>query len=113
MFEVNLIALTEGNPLKAWAGSTGPDDTEHVPDDVWQDQTHQFGTLEDAKAFVAGLHPDATTHVELSDESGVLYRQDAGDDLDAVEAGVVPLSGQQAASTETVVPDGPPVMEAQ
>lgn len=111
MFTVRLVALVAGNPLKAWAGSTGPGDEEHVPDDEWADKTRDFESLEDAKAFIGSLHSDATTHVELWDDDTVLYRQDAGDDLDVAGPGVEPLSEQQAESTEVVVPEGPPVWE--
>jgi len=114
MFSVTLIACVEGNPHQAWHGSTGPEDEEHVPDDVWQDQVHDFRELEDAKEFIRGLHPEVTTHVELHDEDGeVIYRKDAGDDLDAAEPGVVPDSAGVEEDVEDVAPPAPPVMEAQ
>lgn len=107
MYRVTLDALVEGNPLVAWAGSEGPDDTEHVPNDVWEAQTHDFADLDDAKAFIRSLHPEASTHVVLADESGTpFYVQDFGhDDLDAAHPDVVPPS-----QTPPVQPDEPPVI---
>lgn len=53
-----MTACVAGNPLKAWAGGT-------EPDDEWEDQTHEFDDLEAAKAFITGLHHQTTTHVVL------------------------------------------------
>lgn len=107
MFVVTLTACVAGNPLKAWRGGTDPDDE-------WQDQRHEFDELADAKAFVGELHPDVTTHVELLGPDGeVLYRKDAGDDLDAAEPGVEPQSSETEKVTVETVPAAPPVMEAQ
>lgn len=79
---VTLEACVDGNPLKAWRDGTDPDD-------VWEPQTHDFDQLAAARSFIVGLHPQTSTHVELHVIDGadtlVVYRQDAGDDLTAVE----------------------------
>lgn len=89
-----------GNPTKAWHGSTGEDDTVHVPDDVWQEQVHPFaGDLDAAKAFVLGLDLQMTTHVciEHSADDGVTWECIVAQDSDAdhivgAAPGVVPPS---------------------
>lgn len=84
----------EGNPTKAWIGTTGEDDTEHVPDDVWQAQTHEFDDLDAAKEFVRGLHPQMSTHVAIeSSEDGaewemIFYQDSDADHLDDAAPGV-------------------------
>jgi len=109
---VTLTACVAGNPLKAWRDGTDPDD-------VWQDQSHDFDDVEAAKAFVRGLHPDTTTHVVLygTDDDGehVLYRKDHGeDDLDAAGVGVVPPSEQPPVPDDVdETPPAPPLMPAQ
>ena len=115
MFKVTLVACIEGNPFKAWHGSTGEDDTEHVPNDVWQDQSHDYADLAAAKEFIQGLHSEVTTHALLWDEDGetVLYNKDAGDDLEAADSGVVPASLAPLEDTSVVVPEAPTLMEAQ
>lgn len=83
-----MVALVSGDPRKAWE-----DDTE--PNDVWDDKRYVYGTLDDAKAFVQNIidTPGAehtTTHVEISDDTGlVLYRKDAGDLLADTQPGVI------------------------
>lgn len=84
----------EGNPTKAWIGTTGEDDTEHVPDDVWQEQVHDFAGLDEAKDFIRGLHAQMSTHVALlASEDGVewetIFVQDSdADHLDDAAPGV-------------------------
>lgn len=117
MFQVKMIALVAGNPHKAWRGSTGLDDTEHVPDDVWEDQVYEFGSLDEAKSFVAGLPAESTTHVEIFDESGMmLFHQDGGDVLDDVEEGTESpwkVGSSATEDAEEAVPEAPPVMPSQ
>lgn len=124
MFHVTMTALIAGDPRKAWHGSTGPDDVGHVPDDVWQDQDHPFDALADAIAFVGTLPEPSTTHVNITDDAGlVLYHQDGGDDLDATAEGVESIWAQEARkerppSIEEPPPppppeDAPPILPAQ
>jgi hypothetical protein len=113
--KVNLVALVAGNPRKGWRGGT-------PPDDVWEDQAHTFDTLDAAKTFVAGLHPEATTHVTIysadADGEFLLWEQDR--DADALDTLVderpapepEPV-GPPVPAEEATVPDGPPTMEAQ
>lgn len=89
MFKVTLTACIAGDPRKAWNGTTGETDTEHVPDDVWQDQSHDFDTLETAVEWIRGLDPRVTTHVVLvyvedGQEPREIFVKDRGDDLDKV-----------------------------
>jgi hypothetical protein len=90
-FQVTGVFCVEGNPTKAWAGTTGEDDDEHVPDDVWEDQVHEFDTLDGAKRFVQGLEPQMSTHITIVGEDGeVLIEMDAeGDHLDDAAPGVM------------------------
>jgi hypothetical protein len=91
MFRVTLTACVEGNPLKAWRGTTGEDDTEHIPDDVWEDQDRPFDTLDDAKAFIRGLHPQTSTHVKLWSDDDLIFDQDADvDHLEDAAPGTIP-----------------------
>lgn len=118
-FTVELVACISGNPLKAWHGTTGDDDKVHVPDDEWQDQSHDFDDLDAAKSFIEGLPEQTTTHVVLvhhgDDGDEVLYRQDAGhDDLEAAAPGVVPWSEQPVVTEQDdEVPDAPPLLPRQ
>lgn len=109
-FRVTLEACVAGNPHKAWkkrlpAGELRDDEfapDREPPDDVWEQQTHDFTDLDDAKAFILGLPEETTTHVELeylapADEPGAdsvwetLFVQDAGaDHLEDAAPGVVP-----------------------
>lgn len=117
-YRVTLTACVAGNPLKAWFGTTGPDDTEHVPNDVWQDFDLPFDDLDAAKGFIRGLHPDTSTHVVLygtgDDGEQVLYRQDSGhDDLDEAGVDVVPWSELALLpDVEPVEPEAPPLFVA-
>lgn len=104
-FTVQLVACVAGNPLKAWEGSTGLDDTEHVPDDEWQDQTHDFATLDEAKAFVAGLDGRVATHVQITHDGTVLFDQDAAHDLEAAH---VPTVEELEAEAAAAAPPPPP-----
>lgn len=117
MFRVELTACVAGNPYKAWKGSTGPDDTVHVPDDVWEDQSHAFATVEEAVSFVRGLPEPTTTHVQIVDDAGlVLFHQDGGDDLDTVTAdteSVWMTAVQDTGPVEAKIPDAPPLMPSQ
>jgi hypothetical protein len=89
-YQVTGVFCVEGNPTKAWAGTTGDDDTEHVPDDVWEEQVHDFEDIDEAKDFIRGLHPQMSTHVVLQTDDGeVLVEMDAeGDHLDDAAPGV-------------------------
>src|SRR5215471_14519537 len=88
-FQVTGVFCVEGNPTKAWAGTTGEDDEEHVPDDVWEDQVHEFDNIDEAKSFIRGLHPQLTTHVQLEQDGEILCAMDAeGDHLDDAAPGV-------------------------
>lgn len=85
-FRVTGEFCVAGNPTKAWSGTTGEDDLVHVPDDVWEQQSHDFGDdLAAAKAFVAGLDPQTTTHVaiEHSDDGGSTWELLVSQDADA------------------------------
>lgn len=112
-YRVTLTACVSGNPLKAWRDGT-------EPDDVWQDQTHDFGGLDAAKAFIRGLHPDTSTHVvlESSEDNAAwtpIYVQDFGeDDLDTAGPGEVPPS-QAPPVPDAVdeIPAAPPLLPAQ
>lgn len=118
-FRVTLVACIAGNPFKAWHGSTGPDDAVNIPDDEWQDQTHDFASLDDAKSFIRALPVETTTHVVLTrvgdDGTETLYVQDFGDDLESAAPGVVAGSQEPAVppDTEAVVPVAPPLLPAQ
>jgi hypothetical protein len=109
-YSVTLTALVGGNPLKAWRDGS-------EPDDVWEDQRHEFGDdLEAAKAFIRGLHPDASTHVVLLADETPIYVQDFGeDDLDTAGPDVVAPSQLPAVppDVEDVTPEAPPAMPAQ
>lgn len=115
MVRVELEACVAGNPLKAWKGTTGEDDTEHVPDDVWEHQSHEFDDLEEAKEFVLELPEQTTTHVTIfsEDEEGefLLWEQDRdGDALDSLED-TRPV--EEVPDDPNFVPEAPPLMEAQ
>ncbi len=105
-----------GNPTKAWLGTTGEDDTEHVPDDVWQEQSHTFGTLDEAKDFIRGLNPTMSTHIALLDADGttLVYMDSDADHLDEAAPGVIPPSQREPEPTpgahvvdETLTPYAP------
>lgn len=115
MFTVTLTGCVAGNPLKAWKGTTGEDDLEHVPDDVWEDQTHDFADLDAAKDFIRGLHPDTSTHVLLLADGVVIFDQDAGaDHLDDAASGVtMPHLVDSGGGSEDAVPDAPPLLASQ
>lgn len=89
-YQVTGVFCVEGNPTKAWNGTTGEDDDEHVPDDVWEEQFHDFDDLEAAKDFIRELHPQMSTHVALvTDDGEILVEMDAeGDHLDDAAPGV-------------------------
>lgn len=77
-FRVTLVACIAGNPRKAWRGGT-------EPDDVWEDQAHDFDDLGEAKSFVGSLPAETTTHVVLwhqadGTEWTAIFDQDAGND---------------------------------
>lgn len=114
-YEVKLVACVEGNPTKAWSGTTGEHDTEHVPDDVWEDQTHTFDDLDAAKAFVRGLHPQVTTHVKLYADDELIFDQDAGaDHLDDAAPGVaMPHTVDSGSGARGQVVEDLPVMPRQ
>lgn len=106
---VNLIACVAGNPLKAWHGTTGPDDAKHVPDDVWEDKSFAFGEdLDAAKNYVKTLHPDMTTHVVIVADGRVIWEQDRGEDLDAAHllTDDEHQAREDAIAGVVVVPDG-------
>lgn len=110
-FTVTLTGCVAGNPLKAWRGSTGEADTEHVPDDVWQDLAPTFDTIDEAKGYILDLHFQTSTHVVLLDIDGsVLYNQDAGDPLDVAASGVVPPSLIPPPLSDDDVPPAPPLV---
>ena len=94
MYHVTGIFCVEGNPTQAWAGTEGEDDTEHVPNDVWEEQDHEYEDIEAAKNFIRSLHPQMSTHVALeTDEGEVLcYMDSDADHLDNAAEGVVPPS---------------------
>lgn len=78
---VEMEACTAGNPLKAWKGTEGEHDTEHVPDDVWETKVYDFGDdLEAAKAYIRVLDAPLTTHVKLYADDALIFDQDAGAD---------------------------------
>lgn len=112
---VELEACVAGNPTKAWNGTTGEDDTVHVPDDVWESQTWPFDTLDAAKAYVRGLHPQITTHVRIVVDGEVVFDQDAGaDHLDDAEPGVpMPHNVDSGSGVPTNVVEDLPVMPKQ
>jgi hypothetical protein len=111
MYRVTLTACTAGNPLQAWHGTTGEDDEEHVPDDVWADVAYEFNDdLDAAKAYVAGMDPQMTTHVRIEHDGVVIYDQDAGaDHLDDAAPGVVmPHTIDAGGPVEDVAGEAPP-----
>lgn len=78
-FRVTGEFCVAGNPTKAWAGGT-------EPDDVWESQVHPFkGNLAAAKAFVLGLDPQLSTHVtiEHSTDGGATWELVVAQDADA------------------------------
>jgi hypothetical protein len=115
MYRVSLTACTAGNPHQAWRGTTGEDDTEHVPNDVWEDVAFDFADLDAAKAYVASLDPDMTTHVEISEVGGeVFFMQDAdADHLDDAAPDVVMPHTIDAGGPvdDSVIPEEPPPFE--
>lgn len=115
MFTVTMIACVEGNPTKAWSGTTGEDDTEHVPDDVWEDQTHEFDSLDAAKDFIRGLHTQVTTHVKLYADGELIFDRDAGSDhLDDAAPGVpMPHEVDSGSGVRDQVVEDLPVMPRQ
>jgi len=94
MFQVTLTACVAGNPLKAWRDG-------EEPNDVWEDQTHDFGDdLEAAKTWIRGLDPRVTTHVVLLADGTPIYAADAADDLDAAHPDFVQQSQKPAVTDE-------------
>lgn len=125
-FRVTLTACVAGNPLKAWFGTTGKDDKEHVPDDVWEDQEFSFATLEEAKLYIQDLPELTTTHVVLSvQEDGgtwvTIFEKDRGEALAQAHI-LTPEEQEQRASfiagvveddnpsNPGKVPEAPPLM---
>jgi hypothetical protein len=93
-YRVTGLFCVAGNPTKAWAGTTGEDDEEHVPDDVWEEQGWEFDELIEAKNYIKELHPQMTTHVALEAEvdgewETILYMDSDADHIDAADVGVM------------------------
>lgn len=146
-FRVTLTACVAGNQHKAWkrrldeprldeagqpinaADTSQPDRApdREVPDDVWEEQTHEFDTLEAAKLFIRGLPEQTTTHVVLEylepgaeGEDGTyvpIFIQDAsGDHLDDAAPGVTPphlVDSELPFEGLDDIPDAPPVLPSQ
>jgi hypothetical protein len=92
-YQVVGVFCVEGNPTQAWNGTEGEDDEVHVPNDVWQEQTHEFDDIDEAKDFIRGLEPQMTTHVALESDGEVLcYMDSDADHLDDAAPGVLPPS---------------------
>lgn len=103
---VTLIAMVAGT--RAQDSLDGPPSEtwlEASPTDEWQDQTHEFDTLDDAKAFVRDLDPRITTHVVIEAEGHEVYVKDRGDDLDTAH---VPTAEELAAAEAEAAPPAPP-----
>jgi len=98
MYNVTGVFCVAGNPTKAWNGTEGEDDTEHVPDDVWEEQIHEFNDIDEAKDFIRGLQPQMTTHIALETVDGevLCYMDSDADHLDDAAEGVVPPSQRPA-----------------
>lgn len=116
-YSVTGTFCVEGNPTQAWSGTEGEDDTTHVPNDVWEDQTHDFGDdVEGAKDFIRGLEPQMTTHVALEADGEVIcYMDSDADHLDDAAVGVIPPSQRpaQPAPGENVVDESLTPYESQ
>lgn len=109
MYQVTLTACTAGNPLQAWKGTTGEDDTEHVPNDVWEDLSFDFDDLDEAKAYVESLDPQMTTHVKIFSDDEQIHDQDAsGDHLADAAPGVAMPHTVDTGTDDDVVPEAPP-----
>jgi hypothetical protein len=104
MYKVTGEFCIEGNPTIAWS-RVAPEPDENgleqrlPPNDVWQAQVHEFGSLDEAKAFVKGLYENDPngqmfTHVAIENEEGeVLVHMDSDfDHLDDADDGVIPPS---------------------
>jgi hypothetical protein len=90
-YHVTGIVCVEGNPTQAWTGTEGEDDEVHVPNDVWEDQDHEFDGLDEAKNFIRSLNPQMTTHIALETDEGemLVYMDSDADHLDAAAPGVM------------------------
>lgn len=149
MYRVTMEACVEGNPLKAWktrlpeeerrvdgdGNPLDPDDTapdREQPDDVWERQSHDFGSdLEAAKDFVRALPVETTTHVRIESGHGVepgtdavitddgwvvIFDQDAdGDHLDAagVDVAMPHRIDSKLPDVDESVPDAPALVSRQ
>ncbi len=108
-FRVTLIALTAGNPLKAWRDG-------QEPDDVWEDQEYPFDDLDAAKDFIRSVTGDSTTHVKLFAGDELIYDQDAAAyELPDAAPGVVMAHTVDFGGPvdDSVVPDGPKPLPSQ
>lgn len=113
-YRVEYVGCVAGNPLQAWRGTTGETDTVHVPNDVWEDLSQDFGEdLDAAKAWIEAQHGQITTHIVLYHDDELLYNHDAGDDLAAAEPGHVPLSLDEPKTDEDVIEEVPPLHASQ
>lgn len=131
-FRVTLVACVAGNPHKAWhsrlpADAPRNDDPlapdREPPDDVWEDQTHDFGAdLDSAKAFIRTLPEATTTHVVLEHSAdggdwAPIFVQDADSDhLDNAGPGVdMPhtIDSPLPFEDDSEFPEAPPLMPSQ
>lgn len=126
MYRVTMEACIAGNPHKAWrvrlpAGEYRVDDPlapdREPPDDVWEDQSHDFDTIDAARDFIRGLPAETTTHVKLYADDELIYVQDAdAEHLDHADAGVAmphTITSANPLDEDDTVPDAPPLVAPQ
>lgn len=124
-YRVTMEACVAGNPHKAWkvrlpAGETNDDPLapdREPPDDVWEEQTYEFGDVAAARDFIRQLPAESTTHVRMYADGELIYDQDADADwLDEADAGVEmrhTITSRNPLDDEDEIADAPPLVAKQ
>lgn len=95
--EVALTACIAGDPLKSWTDGS-------EPNDEWEDQSHSFNSIDEAKSWIETLDSRSTTHVRLLVDGDPIYIKDRGDDLASAH---VPTSEELQLAERESVPVAP------